>query len=547
MCFFPISRSRIAQTSVLALCLFVLHLVSSLRTVEGQEATWSVVSSPLTVSPTTLSFGKVPKGGEKDLTVTLANVGSVALQGSFSVPRPYCVIAPETTSFAIQPGQSVNKTISFCPIDQGSFLESISFSSDDGNASLTVQGEGIEAVAVIQAHGMGGSSQHFSADDALRDWSGNECQWPEAVSRPECQPTMGQLLQSAGILVAQPFDYHEKTSGLSKGFRETGWSIEELAGELHRHIEEVLRGDGVDIIVPGFRFRRGTRVDRVDVVAYSMGGLIARAYIANMALDKSNICLTPSNVKSCGVKEWCNGVPYNGKIRTLITVGTPHYGANVAKLALVLKPNKQIREMAYGSEFIRGLHDRWDCLGRFSISVGSILSIAGTAPEGADDDGVVNLASAGQPLDFLPNNDALRYAPYKHNGSTPPNTLVGIDDEHHVTYQLVRDFLRSGSTLSLYSPGNRATEQGLLFVRLIDKQTGDAINDNSGIIVSLGGRVWRRVDKGGTYTFWPVDQGDYTLFVSTPWKSKYAEPDPIPVLVIGGRPHVVRVELSKKN
>ena len=84
MYFFPIFRNQIAQTTVLALGLFVLHLASSPRNVEGHEAAGSVVSSPLTVSPTTLSFGKVPKGGEKDLTVTRRECACIAHRASTS-------------------------------------------------------------------------------------------------------------------------------------------------------------------------------------------------------------------------------------------------------------------------------------------------------------------------------------------------------------------------------------------------------------------------------------------------------------------------------
>src|SRR5262249_27681682 len=150
-------------------------------------------------------------------------------------------------------------------------------------------------------------------------------------------------------------------------------------------------------------------------------GLITRTYIAGLAIDRSITCIAPPDVPVT-----CNIVPYNGSIRKLITVGTPNYGAALA----ITAANRQGRDMIYGSSFILTLHDSWQSTGQFRISHTNILNIAGTQSDGlleGDDDGVVNIASAALPLEFLPDNNNIQYVPYRHGGDILPisgTTLV---------------------------------------------------------------------------------------------------------------------------
>jgi triacylglycerol esterase/lipase EstA (alpha/beta hydrolase family) len=106
-------------------------------------------------------------------------------------------------------------------------------------------------------------------------------------------------------------------------------------------------------------------VTQVDLVAHSMGGLVARAWIAGLAQD-----------------ELGDPVPYQGEIRRLVMAATPHYGADIAskskylaklrKLSsdLSLDPpfdscrNNQVRDaqasqMVFGSAFLKKLHEAW--------------------------------------------------------------------------------------------------------------------------------------------------------------------------------------------
>ncbi|MEU0968832.1 alpha/beta fold hydrolase [Streptomyces sp. NPDC005917] len=87
--------------------------------------------------------------------------------------------------------------------------------------------------------------------------------------------------------------------------------IRTAAGLLGRHIEEICQ-------------RTGSR--RVDIVGHSLGGLIARYYVQ------------------------CLGGDY--RVRTLVTLGTPHSGTRVVPLA---DAHPIVRQMRPGSEVIEEL------------------------------------------------------------------------------------------------------------------------------------------------------------------------------------------------
>lgn len=393
----------------------------------------------------------------------------------------------------------------------------------------------VPAVAVILVHGFDGSSGSFSADGKLFDQVGLECLGEDAKVRPECLPRMGRLLQDvSGVTVAQGFDYEDKTPDGNR------WGIRQLAGELHKHIECVLSGNCISPV--------GTKVDLVDVVAHSMGGLIARAYIAGLAVDETNRDAP---------------IPYNGKIRKLVMLGTPNYGAAGAFFIDqfgVRTAVEQVEEMEFGSGFIWDLHENWGSgvLPENRMPASDVLIISGTQDAGlfeGDDDGVVNIASSALPVEFLPSTQ-IRYLPYRHADVAtilPADglTLAGVHDETHCAFRFVRDHLLGApvpDTCDGYSPPFDITRRGLLLLRLIDKETLRPISPTNLVAFVIDGVEAARFNNrgAGSITVFPIVEGLHTISI-VPRGGKYQEPAPITVDIQGGRPNILTVELARRR
>jgi hypothetical protein len=314
-------------------------------------------------------------------------------------------------------------------------------------------------------------------------------------------------LEGAGLVVAAPFDYREFTGPSS-------FSIEELARLFGDHVEQV---------------RQAHKTAQVDVVAHSMGGLIARAWMTGLTV--------PSPPPS----------PYAGQIRKLILVGTPNYGADLARFSggaeLIGCSEIQANQLRFGSRFVWDLHEKWEEFQENSlnaISSGNVLFIVGTRSEtlGVEcnplvpldlklfqgcSDGVVDISSA-----VLPNTPAarIRYVPYRHadlldavTNSNP--TLVGVTDENHKTHQLVREFLKSSLVMDQccgedtvdYEPPQ--FDEGLLLIRLVDA-LGQGINSGDGKLQLRPHTIFKqdRNEDTGAITAWGIAApGQYNVTV----------------------------------
>jgi pimeloyl-ACP methyl ester carboxylesterase len=404
-------------------------------------------------------------------------------------------------------------------------------------------------VAVVLVHGLAGSPSSFSGDGGFTDADGKLCEeekitLQQAYLERGCLPNFGRLLQDrANILVAQPFYYDDKTPLGRSG---ENWTIEKLAGELHKHIECVLQGGCVF-----FGTGKKSKISRVDIVAHSMGGLISRAYIADMAID-------------AGTDQ---KISYNGKIRKLVMAGTPNYGANVEIIKQffplpkkVLDKSVQVSELAFGSPFLIKLDSNWreKVLGENRIDSRNILAIVGTVDAKSSDcdesynDGIVNIASAVLPEDFLPDSQ-IRYVPYGHTKLKLlcDRQIVGPatpDDEQHLSYKWAKAFLAGAQLpISSYLPPNPIKQNGFLGIVLSDEANGQPLPASKATLFLDDNKPKLAKPPAQQLTLWPqalgADSREYSLRLAYPGY----EPHISTVALKAGRPVIVRAELEKKG
>ncbi|PWB80768.1 MAG: hypothetical protein C3F08_03580 [Candidatus Methylomirabilota bacterium] len=209
----------------------------------------------------------------------------------------------------------------------------------------------------------------------------------------------------------------------------------------------------------------------VDIVAHSMGGLVARAWIAGMARDNNG-----------------NHVPYggaNGEIRKLITAATPHYGAGGEAWCILDYflgfdlfgcHEIQAKQMTYGNQFLWDLHQNWESAANKPNS-SDILTIVATS-----DGTVTDPASA-----TFPNTDIRARYVYKDHISFVGSQfltcggsdgVVCIDDATHSTFKLVNAFLQDPASDpcdpndDCWRTPHRQKDpynQGSLFMRFVEK------------------------------------------------------------------------------
>ncbi len=155
------------------------------------------------------------------------------------------------------------------------------------------------------------------------------------------------------------------------------------------------------------QYDNGAQVPQIDLIGHSMGGLIARSYLAGLQTDGT---LSP---------------PANTLVRKLIEIATPNFGSYLAaNYSALISSGTQAFEMIPASAFL------WD-LGRWNQGVDDLRgvdalaiignqgswfpSLTGSALPNASD-GVVSLTSAS--LSFAEDNSHTRILPYCHIDST---------------------------------------------------------------------------------------------------------------------------------
>jgi len=228
-----------------------------------------------------------------------------------------------------------------------------------------------------------------------------------------------------------------------------GSTIEQLGATL---------GQFLDMI----QYSGGALVPQVDLVSHSMGGLIARSYLAGLQTNGSP------------------APPANPRVRKFIQIATPNFGSFLAgDYSALLTNGTQAAEMVPGSSFLWSL-DTWNELTDDLRGVDSIAIIgdAGywrpsvfSAPQLLNvTDGVVTVTSAA--LYFSRDPSRTRMLPYCHIGPESAGySLIDCSgkggianvDEAPETGQIILSFLAGTSAWQSVGSSNQTQYAGAYF------------------------------------------------------------------------------------
>ena len=295
---------------------------------------------------------------------------------------------------------------------------------------------------------------------------------------------METLLEEEESFACVSFDYSSMTDDKSDPF-----TIENIAA--------ALAGGATSVHSVGWATEYFDRP--VDIVAHSMGGLVTRAYMADMADDGAS-------------------VPYADEIERLVTLGTPFWGENwvgemggsplVALLGQV--PEVQVEQMRLGSEFLWEFHDSAGLYAdHLAVAGGAIVS--GDAVVQIDSAVGPGLGGASRILDQ-----------YAHIRCDVPITIsvpffaggvrvwirvpisqgvAAPQGSTHLGYQLVRKYLRGealdvGGGYAQY-PGKKT----YLMLRLRESDTGTELSGCHIICYP------QAAGTSATYAYYPYDRG----------------------------------------
>jgi triacylglycerol lipase len=117
------------------------------QTIAKLNVTFQVTSPPTPIPvlsvtpPNSLDFGQVEVNNSRDLTFIVSNSGSDTLMGNVSTSAPFSIVSG--ASFSLISGESQQVLVRFSPITTGPFTANITFTSNVGSASPSLQGIGI--------------------------------------------------------------------------------------------------------------------------------------------------------------------------------------------------------------------------------------------------------------------------------------------------------------------------------------------------------------------------------------------------------------------
>jgi len=253
----------------------------------------------------------------------------------------------------------------------------------------------------------------------------NAC--PIATTSAETFGNLAPYLVQDGVPVVYLFD---------NCVEDPGNTIEALGADLGAFLNTI-------------KYDSGAQVPQIDLVAHSMGGLIARAYLAGIQPNQTFLPPAPTLV------------------RKLVLIATPNFGSFVAgNYVNSIGVGSQSAELVPGSAFLWNLatwNQRGDDLrGVSAIAVvgnaGSYVSnLSSSYVNNNASDGLVSLTSASMGFVYLSQLSDTRVVPYCHiDPSAYTNIGLGtfacsapgianVTDTNQYTGQIVRSFL-AGTT-----------------------------------------------------------------------------------------------------
>jgi uncharacterized protein (TIGR03437 family) len=275
-------------------------------------------------------------------------------------------------------------------------------------------------------------------------------------------------------------------------------------------------GNALGTYLNSIKYSDGTQVPQIDLVAFSMGGLVARAYLAGIQSDGTFTPPTPTLVGN------------------LILIATPNFGSFVAYNYLNSLPlGTQSAELIPASSFLWNLAT-WNQRGDDLRGVPALAIVGNAAPYVGSleattqlnnaSDGLVSETSAALGFTLPPGSTPTQVVPYCHVDPVAfTNTTFGtfncnaagianVTDTTQETGQIVRSFL-AGTTdwTTIGGPASAdawlSTDGGIYFAMqsLTDSYVTDLTAVNWGTVPLVTG--------GDTSTVFFTDfvsgQGDY--------------------------------------
>src|ERR1035438_9030807 len=323
---------------------------------------------------------------------------------------------------------------------------------------------------------------------------------PIASSSSDTFGNLAQYLVQDGVPVVYLFD---------NCLEDSGQLVETLGNDLGTFLNTI-------------QYDTGAQVPQIDLVGFSMGGLIARAYLAGL---QPNQTLSP---------------PTTTLVNKLVLIATPNFGSFVAgNYAAIsgITAGSQSAELAPGSAFLWNLanwNQRTDDLR--GVSAIAVIGNAGAYTPDVSasftllnaSDGLVSLTSAS--LGFAAQQSATRIVPYCHvDPAAFTNSTFGtfacnaagianVSSTAHYTGLIVRSFLagttdwQSTTWSSTPATDPYLSKNGAMFFGMVNA-SGSFVSDMSA--VTFGGVSLVNGADTGTIFYLDFVYGTGTLIATS--------------------------------